>query len=223
MKLRHGILTALIVLYCAGCARIPFQEVSYAPVGAVEPEAVREQFAASLPSAFELISTIVFEYRWHSFTALGYTSIDSDRKRFTVVGLTPVGIKLFELAGDGDSVECRFAMEEFTKQGDFAGAVGGDIRRIYFDRAPGPDAVAHKEKTRIVFKKASATDVMEYVFAGAGNELVEKRYYKDNHKIWTVYYYEYRRKDGKLYPAGIILKHHRYGYRLIVRLKEIRS
>ena len=53
--------------------------------------------------------------------------------------------------------------------------------------------------------------------------LVEKRYYENGRKIWTVSYYEYRRENGKLYPDGIILEHHEYGYRLVVRLREIRS
>jgi len=65
--------------------------------------------------------------------------------------------------------------------------------------------------------------VLEYVFAGVQQNLIEKRYYHDDQLLWTVSYYEYQRKEGKLYPGGIVLKHHQYHYQLIVRLKEIRS
>ena len=61
------------------------------------------------------------------------------------------------------------------------------------------------------------------MFAGSEGLLVQKCYYESGRKVWSASYYEYRRKHGKLYPDGIILEHHDYGYRLVVRLKEIRS
>ncbi len=212
----------LAILYCGGCAGIPFKEVSYAPVGKIEPAKAREQFRSDLPSRFQLISTIVFKYGWRNFSAIGYTAVDSENKTFTVVGLTPVGIKLFELSGDNGNVECRFALEEFTRKGNFAGMVAEDIRRIYFDRVPDADAVAHKEKDRIIFRKPVAEGTLEYIFAGENNSLIEKRCLVDDQKIWAVFYYEYIRKDGKLHPAGIIFKNYRYGYQLTTKLKEIR-
>ena len=52
--------------------------------------------------------------------------------------------------------------------------------------------------------------------------LIEKRYYEKNRLLWSVFYYEYRQDHGKSYPAGIILRNYRFGYNLIVRLKEVR-
>ncbi|MFA4830297.1 MAG: hypothetical protein WC594_13885, partial [Thermodesulfovibrionales bacterium] len=63
----------------------------------------------------------------------------------------------------------------------------------------------------------------EYVFAGADGNMVEKNYYEDNTLIWRVSFYEYRQKDGKIYPGGIILNNYKYGYSLTVRLKEIQA
>ena len=34
---------------------------------------------------------------------------------------------------------------------------------------------------------------------------------------------EYQSREDKLYPTAIVLTNYRYGYRLIVRQKEIRS
>ncbi len=63
--------------------------------------------------------------------------------------------------------------------------------------------------------------IVEYIFAGADGYLVEKNYYEKDILNWRVSYYEYRQKDGKIYPRGIILKNYKYRYSLTVRLKEI--
>jgi hypothetical protein len=120
-------------------------------------------------------------------------------------------------------VERTFAFEELTRWGDIAQAVGNDTRRMYFDRIPARDAKISKGKYQIFFRQKTADGEMEYVFAGTGGVLVEKRYYENGSKVWSVSYYEYLRENGKLYPSGIILKHHEYRYQLVVRLKEIWS
>ncbi|MCK4389439.1 MAG: DUF3261 domain-containing protein [Desulfobacterales bacterium] len=217
------IIVGLLVLSSTGCSSIPFQRVSYIPVDAIEPAAVRREFAQSLPPQFQLVNTIVFQYGRYAISVIGYSAVDTRQKVFTVAGLNPLGVKLFELSGDANDVECRFAIEEFTRRGNFARAVADDIRRIYFDRVPGPEAKVYKEKYKIIFRQATAAGVMEYVFAGIDNALIEKRYYKGSCRVWTVSYYEYRREKEKLYPAGIILTHHEHQYQLVVRLKEIRS
>ena len=159
-----------------------------------------------------------------AFAALGYTDVDTLEETFTVVGLHPAGgVKLFEVSGDSEDAKSGFALEEFSVRGDLALAVGDDTRRMYFDRIPSPDAKAHKERYRILFRQDEGDGELEYVFAGSDGLLIEKRYYEKGRKRWSASYYEYRRKHGKLYPVGIILEHHDYGYRLVVRLKEIRS
>jgi hypothetical protein len=94
---------------------------------------------------------------------------------------------------------------------------------MYFDRLPGSDATVSQERYRIVFRQQAGDGEVEFVFAGIEGALVEKHYCERGRKIWSVAYYEYRRENGKLYPNGIILNHHQYGYRLLVRLREIRS
>ncbi|MBU0477905.1 hypothetical protein KKC91_05000 [bacterium] len=213
----------LVGLCSTGCSSVPFKKVQYVSVSKVQPAAIREQFASTLPRKFKIVSTIVFQYRRHKFSAIGYTDIDSLQKLFKIVCLNHAGIKLFELAGNDNSVECKFAFEGASFPGNFAQAVADDIRRIYFDSIPDPEAKIYKKKKKIVFRQPSETGVMEYIFAGADNLLVEKRYYKGWRRIWSVFYYEYRRKNGKLYPSGIMLRHHKYNYQLTVRLKEIQT
>ncbi len=213
----------LVVLCSSGCSSIPFEKVQYVSVSKVQPAAILKQFASALPQEFQVVNTIVFQYKWRKFSAIGYTDIDALQKLFTVVCLNHAGIKLFELAGNDNSVECKFAFEGASFPGNFAKAVGDDIRRIYFDCIPNPESRIYKKKNKIVFRQPAEEGVMEYTFAGTDNLLIEKQYYKGWRKIWSVFYYEYRRKNGKLYPSGIMLKHHKYNYQLTVRLKEIQT
>ena len=222
--MRVLVLFGLGVFWVFACTTVPFQEVSLVSVEQVNPNAMREQFAVALPERFLIINTVTFEFKGQAFSAIGYTEVDASRKTFTVVGLHPAGgLKLFELSGDSEDAKCTFALEEFTRWGDFSLVVAEDTRRMYFDRIPGPDAKISKEKYRILFRQRAGDGDIEYVFGGADGVLVEKRYYEGGSRIWSVSYYDYRREMGKLYPAGIILEDHRRRYRLVVRLREIRS
>ena len=219
---KYFAIPVIILLHLTGCASIPFQRTERLPIGKIEPAEVKERFALMLPEKFRILNSIVFEFKGGTLSFIGYSDIDTLEKTFTVVGLNPVGIKLLELTGNNDKTELRFAVEEFTKRGNFAEAVAGDIKKIYFDRLPGAGAKASRGKYEIVFAREENGATIEHVFAGQGNLLVEKRCIVDNIAVWSVYYYEYRIENGKLYPAGIILENHKYDYRLILRLKEIK-
>jgi len=224
MALRRLALVGLGISCIFGCSTVPFSQIDLVAVEEVDPHAVREQFSLELPVKFRIVNTVTFRFRGKAFSTLGYTEVDTSTKTFTVVGLHPAGgFKLFELSGDSEDVERTFAFEELTRWGDIAQAVGNDTRRMYFDRIPARDAKISKGKYQIFFRQKTADGELEYVFAGTGGVLVEKRYYENGSKVWSVSYYEYLRENGKLYPSGIILKHHEYRYQLVVRLKEIWS
>jgi hypothetical protein len=217
-------LVGLGILSLAACSSVPFRETALVSLEGVDPEEMRGRFAAALPDAFRVVNTVTFEFRRRALVAIGYADIDTSRRTFTIVGLHPAGgVKLFEVSGDSEGIQSAFAVEEFAVRGDLASAVGEDTRRIYFDRLPSPDARVSKERYRILFREKSGDGEIEYVFSGSDGLLVEKRYYENGSKIWSASYYEYRREAGKLYPEGIIFEHHEYGYRLLVRLREIRS
>jgi hypothetical protein len=217
-------MVGLGVAALAACGGAPFREADRVPLDGLAPEKVREDFAAALPIAFRVVNTVTFRFKGKAFAAIGYTEVDTARGTFSVVGLHPAaGVTLFEVSGDSETAKSSFALEQLSEWGDVARAVGDDTRRMYFDRLPSPDARAFREKYRIRFRERRGDGVLEYVFAGSGGALVEKSYYEHGRRLWSASYYEYRWKNGKLYPDGIVLEHHEYGYRLEVRLKEIRS
>jgi hypothetical protein len=216
-----AILTVIVCLY--GCAVIPFQKTSYVPMDSAEPQVLVDAFRNNSPESFQIMNTIVFEYNWNKFSGIGYIYVDTAEKAFRVVCMNPMGVKLFELSGNKGGIVQHFVLEQFSKQGNFAGTVGEDIRRIYFDLLPSLAAYIKKKKYEIVFSEPSGAGVMEYKFAGTGGYLVEKNYYEETTLNWGISYYEYLEKNGRIYPRGIILNNYKYGYSLTIKLKDVQT
>lgn len=209
----------------AGCATVPFRETPRVPMAAVDPRRLLAQSRLALPEHLQLLSSVVFNYRWRKVAGIGLLEIDRPARTFRIVCLNPLGVKLFELSGDAQTTEAHFVMPPLLEQGgDFAGTVGEDIRRIYFDVLPAADASFRREKYAIIYRQPMAAGALEHVFAGAAGDLVEKRCVDENDDlVWQVSYYEYRTVNGKRAPQGIVLVNHRHGYRLTVRPKESAS
>jgi len=214
---------SFILLSLVGCRSIPFKNIDYVVLDDINPDTLRLEFESSLPQRLEVINSIVFEYKWQSFAALGYTKLDLKESSFEVSCMNPVGIKLFELTGNRNEIKPVFVLKELLQRGDLPRAVGEDIRRIYFDFCPAAGTKFKKQKYRITFSQPSGQGQMKYVFAGRNHWLIEKHYYEKNRKLWSVFYYDYLLEQGKLYPASLVLKHHRFGYNLTIRLKEVRK
>lgn len=220
--MKRFVLLCILQVFIAGCSTVPFQETRLVPLDSEDPRNMAERFHSNIPDSFELLNTVVFEYNGRKFTAIGTVRINRADRVFKVAGMNPMGIKLFELSGDQNSVTTRYSIADFSKYGDLAGAVGNDIRRIYFDLVPGPEARSWKRKYTQIFRQPSGPGFLEYVFAGRDGDLIEKRYYEEDGIVWKASYYEYRDQDGKRWPQGIVFIHYPYGYRLTVRQKEFR-
>jgi hypothetical protein len=218
---RGIILIAILQVLLAACVRVPFQETNLVPLGSEDPRNVVERFHSDIPDSFELLNTVVFEYNGRKFTAISTLQINRSEGIFMVAGMNPMGVKLFELSGDRHGVTSRYAIADLSRYGDIATAVGNDIRRIYFDLIPGPDASVWKRRYKLIFREPSGHGFLEYVFAGTGGDLIEKSYYEEGGIVWRASYYEYRDQDGKRWPQGIVFLNYQYRYRLIVRQKEL--
>jgi len=218
--MKNSILLLILTFLANGCGAVPFHETEPAPLPPGEPRSVVERFEAALPASFQLLSTVVFEYNWRTFSGIGYLDINTADKAFKVVCLNPMGVKLFELSGDRNSVATHYTIADFTRYGDVAAAVAGDIRRIYFDLVPAREATVRKSACRLKFRQPSGAGHLEYVFAGPRGDLIEKNYYDESGLAWRVAYYEYLEQNGKRVPQGIVLLHYDYRYRLTVRQKE---
>ena len=216
-------LIILLAVFFCGCSSIPFKHLDYLSFEGIDSQALRSDFREALPQEYELLNSAIFRYSYFNFPALGIIRINNLKKSFNLAGFNHLGAMLFEISLDSaGKVDCRYALPEFAKHKDFASFIVSDIKKIYFDRLPPQSAEIKREKRKVIFKDSLNGAVTEYVFAGEGRFLAEKNYYEKRRKVWSVFYYEYTFKNGKIYPQGIVLKHYKYRYRLIIRLKEIR-
>lgn len=202
---------------------MPFRHTNYVSFAGTDPQALRKSFAEKLPAEFEVLNSAIFRYRQMHFSALGVTRVDTDKLILMSAGFNHLGVLLFDLTLDNDKIESRYIFPEFTKRGDFAAVMLKDVKSVYFDRVPDASSEVRREKDKIIFCKKTEGKRLEYVFSGEGYFLAEKNYYEESRLVWGVSYYEYLSENGKIYPRNILLRNRKYGYDLIIKLKEIRS
>lgn len=154
-------------------------------------------------------------------TAMGLTQVDTDANTFSVVAMSPLGAKLFELRGDGSGVEAVFVAEELRERADPTGTIGGDIRTVYLNPLPAPETKGRIEASTAIFQEGAEDGRVEYRLGGTPPVLIEKRLCGDRGTVWRVTYHDYVEREGLLYPGGIVMHHRRHGYRLVIRLKQV--
>lgn len=214
-------LSAIIML--TGCASIPFEKTELTPIRDTSPLEVIKKAKTDTPEQFTLLNSTVFKMFGHSIVALGYTAINIPDNSMSVAAMNPMGVKVFEFTDKDGELVSSYMIKAMSEKGDAASAIASDIRCMYFDRVPSSDADCKMTGKTFVFTDHRGNDTVQYVFGGAYSALIEKVYYSDNDKLWTVSYHEYQLNEGKLFPAGIVFSNHKYRYRLLVSLKEICS
>lgn len=212
-----------LILLLAACGKAPFESEPRVRLTEKNPQRIQAHFAETLPKQFQRIDTLTFQYGMRRMSAIGVTDVDMEAKTFTVVGLTPMGIKLFDLSGDLQTVNSRFVAPVFSKHKNFAQSIAEDIRRIYFHRVPVPSAEVSVGKYRAVYQQKTDAGRLTHLFSGEIPRLTAKRFHQNSRLQWQVQYFGYMEKNGATHPVGIYLKNSQYSYRLTVQLKEIRS
>lgn len=211
-----------LAAFLTSCSAAPFRPVHRTLPASVDAATVPERFARRLPSPLRAVHSVTFEYAWQSFTALGITEIRPEEGTFAIVGLHPTGgVKLFEIAGNRDGIERAYVQPQIAERGDLGTLVADDTRRIFLDRVPPADATAQRDGEVLRFRRPAEGGTLEFVFTGEEPVLIEKRYVRNETPVWSVGYHEYREEADGLHPGGIVFDHHDYGYRLILRFKEV--
>lgn len=219
LKINSGIILFSIIL--CGCSTLPFKHSSYISFKEVNPEFVLSSFADKLPKEYEIFNSVVFRYFAIHYPALGVVHLSQETDRISIAGFNHLGVMLFDISSSSGILERSYVFPGFAQYKDFASQVISDVTKIYLNLLPSPLAQVKKEKFKIIFKDILEDSVTEFVFSGEGFYLSEKHYHERKRRVWSVFYYDYRIKDGKIYPHGIIFKHFKYGYKLIIRLKGV--
>ena len=223
----------VFLLFLVGCSTTnPFKQVTLQAVVNTNPIQIKENFAGKIPDKQQIVNSVYFEYYCRSFYSLGYFKRDLTKNSFTLAALNPAGVRLFQITDNNGEVEYSCSIDEMKKLSSFVSYIAGDIKNIYFNDIPSDNAVISKKECKIIFTEPQSDGKVEYIFGGEKNYLLEKIFLKkrswfwciflnDYYKVWSVGYYEYKSKNGKVYPENIYYENNALSYKLIVRLKEI--
>ncbi len=215
------VLSLACLAIAGGCATAPFDPVPLQPLGDVTAEQLRRTVAAREPERFAILQSAVFEYRGRAMAAICMTEIDVPQELFSVVGMTPMGVKLFQVAGRDGQLQESFLAPGLDEWDGVAEAIAKDIQRVYFDSVPAADARAHVWRRQALFRTLTDKGRLEHIVGGNPPVLIRKRLDDRQGTVWDVTYGEYTEHEGNLHAGGILLTHRRHGYRLVLRLKEI--
>ena len=207
------------ILAIGGCAHLPLVAVPQEEAGAFLAD-----FKARMADRYEILSSVVFKFRFITLASLGMTAVDMTRDRLAVAGISPTGVTLFRVVVEKGESSQSFVMPELAKRGDVAKAVSGNIHDIYFNLIPEQPATMFRRGGKIFVRDIPRKGLeTEYVFSQQDRMLAEKRCYRNGKLFWTVYYSGwFTVSDGKVHPGKVRLVQRAYGYQLIINTKEAR-
>ena len=217
-----GSLLLLAGALLTGCATLPFPDPpSFVPSAEAPADTLPARFAARLAPRFEQVNAVVFTFRMRRLAALGLVAVDRPAQAFTVSCMTPLGVKLFDVAATGGVVVARFVHPALAARGgDLAQAVATDLARAYFDWTPAPGVPGASRRSRVVFTSTDAQGTTDYRYAWADGRLAEKVRREGGRRRWSIAYRGYADTPGGLVPTAMGIDNHQYGYRLVVSARE---
>jgi hypothetical protein len=200
-----------LILFLASCQTVPL----------LPPEEVGRisaTFEASLPVSFKAQQTLVFEFkpRWWwptmRMTALGYAVVNRKTGDYAVVCLSPLGVKLFDVACSNGVTATRMMIPAGGDQAAFGKAISDDIHNLYFSLIPPLDATVKQKGSVLVFRGACS----EHDFNRLTGQLARKSVWTDQSRS-TLTFGDTRQENGYSFPGSMTLVNHRHGYRLVIR------
>jgi len=187
-------------------------------------------FGAATPARYSAVSSAVMQYRWFKFPALGVITVDAPRRRFALVGLSQVGINVFELSETNGRLQSRMPGELLKRHPEIATGAAADVRQMFFDLDPARSArqVRGPRDKAAVFQQPAEGGMLEYRFDKKTGRLLEKqfaaprKFFPGSSVVWRVLYEDYAAVGHQSYPRIIRFKHRNRHYAITLFLREMR-
>jgi hypothetical protein len=186
------------------------------------------QFAARSPTRYEAVSSVVMQYRWLKFPALGAMSVDTRKRHFALAGLSQMGLEVFSLRDKNGITEIRMPAPVRKRNPQIAEAAIADVRSMFFDLTPAPDAERRDTRRRTIFSQETPEGTLQHRFDKDSGLLAEKRLVNRSRcplgrtVIWVVRYDDYAGARGKTYPRTVRFKHRKLHYAISTRIRKMR-
>jgi Protein of unknown function (DUF3261) len=210
-------LLVLPCLFLASCRSLP-------PLASADASRVPLAYEKTLPTSFKAQQTLVFEFKPHwwwptvRMTALGYAAVNRKTGDYAVVCLSPLGMKLFDVACSNGVTATRMMIPASGNQAAAGKAISDDIGNLYFNLIPTPDATVKQKRNSLVFRGACS----EHEFNRLTGQLVRKEVWTDQSRS-TLTFGDTRQENGYFFPGSMTLVNHHYGYRLTIRTVKLES
>lgn len=213
-----GVLFLLLLVLPTGCCSLSHRPDT-ATIAACRPQ---EPF----PPRFRSRETLVFSYRPHwwwpklQFAAVGYAVVDRPARTFTAACVSPMGIKIFELAYSNGTyrVESSFPLPGDADQA--RASIAADIASVFLDELPPPGDTPDVCGDELLFREERNGARTDRVFAIPSGQLLRKDIVtRDSHRSLT--FEAAPREDGRDIPVTVELRNRRYGYSLRMQMQEV--
>lgn len=207
----------VLLLFMVSCRSLP-------PITPLEAARIPWGYEQALPVSFKAQQTLVFEFKPHwwwptlRMTALGYATVNRKTGDYAVVCLSPLGVKLFDVACSNGVTATRLMIPTGGDQAAAGKAISDDIGNLYFGLVPPPTAAVKQKGDCLVFRSASS----EHEFNRNTGQLVRKEVWTD-HSRSTLTFGDIRKENGYSLPGSMTLENHAYGYRLKIRTLKLES
>ncbi len=186
------------------------------------------RYESALPRQFESQQTLVFEFSPHwwwpsiRMTALGYSTVNRPSRDYTVVCLSPLGMKLFDVARSNGEFRAQFSIPLPGDRKTAGQAMDADISDLFFDLTPPAGATMSRHCRQIIFKGPDGAHRVDYVFSADSGQLLSKTRFDGRRKGTTIIFSDTRTEGVRIYPATAVLRNHRQGYTLTLKTQSLR-
>jgi hypothetical protein len=170
-----------------------------------------------------LRQTAKFSFRVREVPMIGMMELDTRRNEARLVAVNQMGVKLFDLTVSEEGVSENYLLPQLAGYPRFSEAVAISLRRIFLAPGPQPEVDVLQEAAE-GYRLSGERDgePIAFLFGGDPVRLVEKSALgpKDD---WRVVYLDYQQDSGLSFPREIVLEDRRAGYRLDLRIDNVRQ
>jgi outer membrane biogenesis lipoprotein LolB len=222
MKKLLPIIFLLLLTACAAPAPAPSPVIEQAPRGLAADDLAAAVWTAR-PQVLRLRQTAKFSFRGRDVPMIGMMELDTRRNEARLVAVNQMGVKLFDLTVSEEGVSENYLLPQLAGYPRFSEAVATSLRRIFLAPGPRPEVDVLQEAAegyRLSGEREG--EPIAFLFGGDPVRLVEKSALgpKDD---WRVVYLDYQQDSGLAFPREIVLEDRRAGYRLDLRIDNVRQ
>lgn len=178
------------------------------------------------PVRFQVVHSVVVSLKPHWYwptirqAALGCANVDRAGNSCSVVCLSPLGMKLFDITCTNGVTTGGMLIPVEGDRDVMLKAMGEAVSRAFLDVCPAPLAPAVDAGGEVIFSGRYGNADVEYTLAGDGT-LARKKYFERGVSVMTISYAGYQSTNGLIFPGRMTLEDPRRGYSIDFTVKSI--